>query len=140
MARLDLNATRAARSEAENQPHEVVLGFDASGAEQVFLVRPRMPLEFPSLLARGMFVEAMEIVLVDPSDWEGRMRATVPEEDDLMAIADLYAVDMGESPASAPSSMNGGQSSRPTSKGSTHSTSAKRATAPKRSGSAASTP
>jgi hypothetical protein len=139
MARLDLNATRAARSEAENAPHEVVLGYDASGAEQVFLVRPRMPLEFPAMLARGMFDDAIKLILVDPSDWE-RMRAAIPEEDDLMAMADLYAVDLGESPASAPSSMNGGRSSRPTSSGSTGSTSRKRAGGAKRSGSAASTP
>jgi hypothetical protein len=125
MARINLNATRAARSEAENEPHEVVLGFDAKGEEQVFLVRPRMPLEFPTLLARGMFVEAMEIVLVDSSDWE-RMRKDVPEEDDLLAIADLYSVDLGESPASARSSSNGGPRPKPTSKGSTRSTSPKR--------------
>jgi hypothetical protein len=139
MARIDLNATRAARSEAENQPHEVVLGFDASGAEQVFRLRPRMPLEFPSLLARGLFDEAVKIILVDQEDWE-RMRAAVPEEDDLMAIADLYALDLGESPASARSSTNGGRSSRPTSSGSTRSTSRKRAGAGKRLGSAGSTP
>lgn len=139
MARIDLNATRAARSEAENQPHEVVLGFDASGAEQVFKLRPRMPLEFPVLLARGLFDEAVKIILVDQDDWE-RMRAAVPEEEDLMAIADLYALDLGESPASARSSTNGGQSARPTSSGSTRSTSRKRAGGKRPSGSAASKP
>jgi hypothetical protein len=138
MTRIDLNATRAARTEAQNQPHEVVLGFDASGAEQVFKLRPRMPLEFPSLLARGLFDEAVKLILVDPQDWE-RMRAAVPEEDDLMAIADLYALDLGESSASPPSSSNGGRSSRPTSSGSTVSTSRRRAGAPKPSGSAGST-
>ena len=139
MARIDLNATRAARSEAENQPHEVVLGFDASGAEQVFRLRPRLPLEFSALLARGQADEAMKLVLVDPDDWQ-RMRAAIPEEDELMAIADLYAVDMGESPASNRSSTNGGRPSRPTSSASTRSTSPKRAGGRKPSGPAASTP
>jgi hypothetical protein len=139
MARIDLNAKRAARSEAENEPHEVVLGFDASGNEQVFRLRPRMPLEFPSLLARGLFDDAVKIILVDPADWE-RMREAVPEEDDLMTIADLYALDLGESPASAPSSNNGGRRSRPTSSATTTSTSRRRATAPRPSESGGSTP
>ena len=139
MARLDLNAKRAARTEAENEPHEVVLGFDPDGAEQVFLVRPRMPLEFPSLLARGLFREALELILVDPADWQ-RMRKAVPEEEELLEMANLYGVDVGEAPASTRSSKNGGRSSRPTSRPSTSSTSPKPAGATKRSGSAASTP
>ena len=139
MARLDLNASRAARSEAENEPHEVVLGFDATGAEQVFRLRPRMPLEFPSLLARGLFREAMELILVDPSDWQ-RMREAVPEEDELLEMANLYGVNVGEAPASTHSSSNGGRSSRSTSRPPTISTLPKRAGGPKRSGSAASTP
>jgi hypothetical protein len=139
VARIDLNATRAARSEAENQPHEVVLGFDASGAEQVFLLRPRMPLEFPSLLARGLFREAMELILVNPEDWQ-RMRDAVPEEDELLQMANLYGVDVGEPPASNRSSTNGGRKSRRTSKGSTGSTSPKRAGDPTPSASDASTP
>lgn len=138
MARLDLNAKRAARSEAENEPHEVALGYDPEGNEQVFRLRPRMPLEFPSLLQRGQFREAMELILVDPSDWQ-RMRDAVPEEDELLAMANLYGVDAGEPLASTRSSTNGGPRSRPTSNASTRSTSAKRASAPKPSGSDAST-
>ena len=127
MARLDLNAKRAARSEAENRPHEVVLGFDASGAEQVFLFQPRLHLETTSLLLAGRGDEVLKLNLVNPDDWE-RLRKAVPDESDLLDILnELYAADVGESPASARSSKNGGQNSRPTSKGSTRSTSAKRA-------------
>lgn len=134
MARLDLNAKRAERSEAENEPHEVVLGFDAAGQEQVFRLRPRMPLEFPALLAKGKADEAMELILVDPSDWR-RMRKAIPEDDDLYDIARLYDLDLGEPSASTSSSNNGGPSSRLTSNTSTDSTSAKPAGAKKRSGS-----
>lgn len=133
MARIDLNAKRAARSEAENEPHEVVLGFDDQGVEQVFRLRPRLPLEFSALLARGQADEAMKLVLVDPDDWK-RMRTAVPDDDDLYDIARLYDIDLGESAASTRSSANGGRSSRPTSNASIPSTSARRAGGPKRSG------
>ena len=139
MARLDLNAIRAARSEAENQPHEVVLGFDASGAEQVFLLQPRLHIETTSLLLRGLGDEVLKLNLVNPDDWE-RMHKAIPDEDDLLRILnDLYGADVGESSASARSSTNGGRKSRPTSSGSTRLTSAKRAGGRKPSGSGAST-
>jgi hypothetical protein len=98
-----------------------------------------MPLEFTQLLGEGKLVDAVRLLLVDPDDWE-QMRAALPDDDDLLAIAELYAVDLPESPASPPTSSNGGRTSRPTSRAITTSTSRPRATAPKRSGSAASTP
>ena len=139
MARVDLNAKRAARSEAQNKPHELALGFDASGAELVWLLKPRMPLEFAELLSQGRTGTAMKLLLVNPDDWE-RMREFVPEDDDLYDISRLYDVDLGESSASSPSSNGGGPSSRPTSNGSTGSTSVPAVGGPPPSGSDASTP
>lgn len=122
MARVDLNAKRAARSEAQNKPHELALGFDASGAELVWLLKPRMPLEFAELLSQGRTGTAMKLLLVNPDDWE-RMREFVPEDDDLYDIGRLYDVDLGESSASSASLASGGPSSRLTSDGSTASAS-----------------
>lgn len=124
MARADLNAKRAARSEAENAPHEVALGFDADGKERVFFLKPRLPVAFVELLREGRIREALQLLLVDPADWEP-MRAADLDSDDLMAICELYGVDLPESPASTRSSTNGGPSSRPTSKRRTGSTSHK---------------
>jgi len=132
MATLDLDARRAARTEAEDTPHEVTLG------GHVYPLRARMPLEFTQLLGEGKLVDAVKLLLVDPDDWAD-FRQAVPDDDDLIAITELYGVDLGEAVASAGSSPNGGANSRPTSKPTTGSTSRKRATAPTRSGSAAST-
>jgi hypothetical protein len=138
MARVDLNKKRAARSEAENKPHEVALGFDAGGNEQVFLLKPRMPLEFTDLLAQGTTAQAVKLLLVDPGDWD-RFLAAAPEDEDLLDITDVYGVDLPESSASAPSSKSGGRNSRRTGKRTTTATSARTASAPAPSASAAST-
>lgn len=130
MGKLDLDALRA---EAENTPHEITLG------GRIYLFKPRMPLEFTERLNNGEVVEAIKLLLVDPGDWE-TMRAAIPDDRDLLAISELYAVDMGESRASAPSSRNGNGSLRPTSPTSTASTSPRRASAHKPSGSEGSTP
>ena len=133
MATIDLDARRAARTETENKPHEATLG------GRTYRFKPRMPLEFTDLLnTPGRIAEAIKLILVDPDDW-AEFRQAVPDDDDLIAITELYGVDLGEAVASAGSSLNGGASSRPTSKPTTASTSRKRATAPTRSGSAAST-
>jgi hypothetical protein len=139
MARIDLNAKRAARSEAENEPHEVILGFNDDGTEQIFKLKPRMPLDFTDLLVTGRMGEAMRLLLVDPDDWE-RMHKAEPEEDDLLAVAEVYGVELPESPGSERSSQNGGPSLRRTSSGSTASTSRKRAGGRKPSAPAGSTP
>jgi len=98
-----------------------------------------MPLEFTDLLnTPGRIAEAIKLILVDPDDW-AEFRQAVPDDDDLIAITELYGVDLGEAVASAASSPSGGASSRPTSKPTTASTSRARATARTRSGSAAST-
>jgi hypothetical protein len=130
MAKLNLDALRA---EADMTPHEVTLG------GKTYRLRARMPLEFTQLLGEGQLVDAVQLLLVDPSEW-AQMRAALPDDADLLAIAELYAVDLPESPASPPSSSNGGVSSRPTSNAGIPSISSKRASARKRSGSAGSTP
>jgi hypothetical protein len=119
--RVDLNAKHAARSEAENEPHELVLGYNPDGSEQVFLLRPRLPMEFSALLRRGATDEAIRLILVNPDDWE-RFRREIPDDDDLYDITELYEMVPGESSASTPSSNGDGRSSRPTSNASTTST------------------
>jgi hypothetical protein len=138
---VDLNARRAARTEAENTPHEVVLGVDEDGKEQVFKLKPSLPLEITDLLNVGQFRQAMELLLVDPADWR-RMCAAGVDADDLLAMIDLYGVVLGESQASGSSSTSGGRSSRPTSPTTTPASprSRKSATAPTPPVPAASTP
>lgn len=128
MAKLDLNARRAARSEAEKEPHEVELGHDADGNPLVWRLRPQMPVEYTDLLVQGRMAEALRLLLVDEDDWP-ELRKQVPDDDELTAISELYAVTPPESPASAGSSTSDGTSSRRTSNGSTASTSPTAATA-----------
>lgn len=130
MATLNLDALRA---EADMTPHEVTLG------GQVYRFRARLPLEFADLLNQGQVVEAFKLLLVDPTEWE-QMRAALPDDQDLLAISDMYAVALPELQASQRSSPNGSGSSRPTSNGSTGSTSPRSVSARKRSGSADSKP
>jgi hypothetical protein len=129
MATLDLDARRA---EANLTPHEVTLGGNT------YRLRNPMPLEYLQLLRQGKLVEAVQLLLIDPSEWE-QMRAAIPDEADLTAITKLYEVDEGESSASPSSSANGGRPSKSTSSGSTASTSPQPAGGRKRSGSAGST-
>lgn len=142
MARLDLNAVRAGRSEAENAPHEVVLGHDKDGAEQVFAAPPRMPLLFLDHLAKLQFAEALEALLGSAEAWE-RFAAAGAELDDLIAIAaDLYGIGdlLGEASASRASSPNGGRPSKPTGRRTTGATSPRTATGKPSSASASSSP
>jgi hypothetical protein len=107
VAKLNLDARRAARSEAENEPHEVILG------GHTFRLKPRMPLEFIDLLVSGVLSGALRVLLVDPKQWEALLAAG-PDDGDLADIAALYGVSVPESQGSAPSSTNGGPSSNPT--------------------------
>lgn len=133
MATIDLDARRAARAEAENKPHEVIL------EGRTYLLRPRMPLEFTDLLNAGRMGEAMQLLLVNPEEWAD-LRKAVPDDDDLAGIAEVYAVNLPEAGGSAPSSTNGGSSSKATSLSATDLISQTPATVHKRSGSAASKP
>jgi hypothetical protein len=131
MGKLNLDARRAARSEAENQPHEVVLG------GQTFLLKPRMPIEFMDLLGAGQLGAALRILLVDPGQWDS-FRMGEPDSDDLAEITGLYAVTPPESDGSASSSTNGGPSSKLTLPSDITSTSVRRAMDQAASGSVAS--
>jgi hypothetical protein len=133
MAAIDLDARRAARSEAENTPHELIVG------GRTYRLKPRMPLEFSDRLTEGKLVAAMQLLLVDPAEWEA-LRAAELDDADLVAIADLYAVSLPQSPGSATSSTNGGPSSKPTSSPATPFPWPQPATAPGLSGSAPSSP
>lgn len=118
MTTLDLNAKRAARSEAENTPHEVKLGFDEQGQPRSFLLKPRMPVEYMDLLREERGSEALRLLMVHPEDFE-LLRLEEPDVQELEAITALYAVSAGESAGSPSSSSNGGPSSNTGSKPST---------------------
>jgi hypothetical protein len=131
MAKLDLDALRA---EADMTPHEVTLG------GEVFRLRARLPLEFAELLNEGKLSDAMRLLLIDPAEWE-TMRLALPDDQDLTAIAEMYAVALPELQASQRSSPNGKPSLRPTSPSTIPaSASPRRASGRPRSGSAGSTP
>jgi hypothetical protein len=112
VATLDLNARRAARSEAENKPHELRLGFDKQGNPLVFLLKPRMPVEYMDLLQVEQAGAAIRCLLVDPGQWE-LLHEQEPDVEDLGQITELYAVSLPESAGSPRSSTNGGPSSNP---------------------------
>jgi hypothetical protein len=135
MARtLDLDAKRAARSEAENQPHSLVLG------GQTFELPPRMPLLFLDYLTQMDFGGAMRTLFGEA--WP-KFAVLDPEMDDLIDIAEeLYGIgDFFGRPSGSPaSSDNGGTPAKPTSKHTTGSTSRRAATAPAISGSDGSSP
>ena len=121
MARIDLDAKRAARDEATNTPHEVTLGGDT------FILPARIPLEVIDLMAEGAFREAFGVLLDDPGQVE-RFFAHRPDDGDLEDIMGLYG-QLGESSASPTSSPSSGRRSRPTSTATTGSGSRKLATA-----------
>ncbi|HEV8653106.1 MAG TPA: hypothetical protein VG276_27870 [Actinomycetes bacterium] len=110
MATLDLNARRAARSEAENTPHELTLGHDKDGNPLVFKLKPRMPVEYMDLLQADRGGAALQLLLVDPDQWE-LLRGAEPDVGELEAITRLYTMSSGESAGSPRFSTNGGPNS-----------------------------
>lgn len=117
--RLDLDRLRAARLEAAKEPPLVTLG----GEE--FVLPAELPAEFVVVAARGDMEEAVG-TLLDPADVE-RFWKVRPSVADLMALFEgapgLYGLDVGEPSASENSSPDDGTNSKPTSNGSTRSTS-----------------
>lgn len=122
MAHLDLDAKRAARSEAENASHEVTFG------GEMFLLPPRIPLECLDLMRDGAFREAFRLLLNDEQE-AARFLAHRPDDADLEELMGLYG-EPGESSASPATSANGGRRSKPTSRRPTSSTSRPAPTAP----------
>jgi len=124
MASLDLDAKRAARSEASNEAHEVVFGGES------FTFPAWMPLEFLDYLDAGRMRMAFALLFdedldADPPGGEvtARFFSHRPDNGDLREISRaLYSTNVGESSASPDSSPNGGRPSKPTGKRTTTAT------------------
>jgi hypothetical protein len=118
MASLDLDAKRAARSEAQNEPHEVTFG------GETFTFPAWMPLEFVDYLDAGKMRVAFALLFdedVDADPPGGEVTARFfkhrPDNGDLREISQaLYSTTVGESSASPGSSANGGRPSSKTGK------------------------
>jgi hypothetical protein len=131
MAKLNLDAKRAARSEALNEPHEVTFG------GEMFIFPALVPLEFFDLIDDGTPRKAFALLFdedVDATPAGGEVTARFfahrPDGGDLAAISsDLYATSVGEAVASQDSSANGGRPSSKTGKATITGTSAKTVTA-----------
>jgi hypothetical protein len=122
VAVVDLDAKRAARSEAERKPHQVVFG------GETFSFPPTVPLEALDLMAEGRFRSAFRLLLADDSE-TARFMAHRPDDGDLDELMrGLYGQALGESSASLGSSANGGRPSSKTGKRTTAGTSRKTAT------------
>jgi hypothetical protein len=121
---LSLDAKRAARSEAANEPHEVVFG------GETFAFPAWMPLEYIDHLDAGRMRMAFALLFgedpdADPPGGEvtARFFSHRPDNGDLREISQaLYSTNVGESSASPDSSQNGGRPSKPTGKRTTTAT------------------
>lgn len=129
---IDLDAAKAARLEKSGEPHSFVYG------GETYELPVELPARFAFYLAHGDTDKALEFLLGTETfeAFIDRHRASVQDFQELCtAIAKLYAFsDVGESAASGGSSSNGGNHLRPTSSGSTGSTSPKPAGAKRKSG------
>lgn len=116
--RIDIDAARAARLEAEGEPHELVVG------GKTYEIPPEAPWRFVHYLARNQIGPCMAAV-VGEDGWV-QMSKDVSHADVTELVDQLCNVwglgDAGEADASGSSSPDGGSSSRPTSSGTTAST------------------
>ncbi len=113
----DLDAARAARAEVADDPPVIRLG----GRD--YVLSAEMPLEFADLVLAGRLRLAVGILLDDVEDLEPFM-ANRPTLGDLVELAQIYGFSsLGESLASRTRSGGTTKPSRPTSKGTTASTS-----------------
>lgn len=120
---IDLNARRAARAKATNDPVNVSVG------DESFELVPFVRLAVVDALNEGDIVAASKALLAYPDrDWKAFAQAVTV--DDIGDIIGSYGADPGESSASTLSSENTGEPSGPTSDTSTDSTSPPAATAP----------
>ena len=113
---VDLDAARVARWEAFGVEATVVHG----GKE--WRMVPELPLQFAVATLREDVEGMIGLLLVDPSEAPEFLRTHFTLADLRLLLADVYGVKVGEAPASARSSRNGGKRSRQTSKASTGST------------------
>ena len=129
MGELDLDAARAARAETLGEAPTVING------GETFTFPVEMSLRCVWALMEGDDKAILEELFNGQLE---RFLATNPSRNDVLVLINgvpaLYGLKSpGESPASAGSSSNGSNRSRPTSPATTRSTSAKRSTARKRS-------
>lgn len=126
MARLDLDAARAARAaeaEAKGEDHVLVIG------GQEFSLPVEMPLAFPLALAEADVMGGIRELLGEEqyAEFAANPKTRLSTEDlkELFTgAAELYGFeDVGEALASGSSSLRNGKPSRPTSKRSTAKTS-----------------
>ena len=125
MATVDLDAKRAARSEATNTHHTVRFG------GEIFVFPSRLPLEFLERMTAGAPRAAFAVLLGENPDatpaggeLTARFFSHGPDSGDLEAISEgLYSTSPGELPASQTSSQNGGRPSKRTGKRTTGATS-----------------
>lgn len=118
--RIDIDAARAARLEAEDDTHEFVFG------GQPYTVPAEAPWMFVHHIVRGQIPQALSCAFGEDA-WETISKQA--SKNDVVEIQhrlfDVWGMGTpGESPASSSSSPDGGASSRPISNGSTGSTSA----------------
>lgn len=119
MPRLDLNAARAARAAKRGEPMTIELGDPA----QSFKLVDELPVEVTEKATAGDVVGAMKALLANPEqDWT-RLSEIGLSYDDILAIVEFYGTSLGESQASAISSKMNSAPSKPTSSGTTASTS-----------------
>lgn len=122
MAHGDLDALAAVRAEGRGEPPTITF------KGETFELPPEMPIAVvEAWVADADAVTFGQAILGD--EWD-RFRALNPSREDVWALGaqaqELWNVSPGESRASDDSSSMSGRRSRPTSNGSTRSTSAKR--------------
>ncbi len=110
-APIDLDAARAARSEAEKEDRTVIFG----GEE--FTVGPMVPLAVIEAMAQGMLATAARELFGDEAD---RFFAHRPDDRDLVVLLEhLAGQPVGNSSASGGSSRSNGARSKRTSRATT---------------------
>lgn len=106
---LDLNAKRAARSQARGEGMQMLLG------EETFELVDELPIEIGEMASNGEMWSAFKVMLRDPDgDWE-RLRKCRPSFNDIMDVVEYFGTTLGESVRSSETSATTGQPSRPTS-------------------------
>lgn len=135
MAELDLDAVKAAKSEATKEPHRLKLRdvhFELPGACPGLLFDVMLEGQLAETQAEQirLGVELFHRIkkIVGPEKWEALLDAGFDADDFevlFQGVAKVYGFTVGESRASRGSSPNGGRRARPTSNGSTRSTSRK---------------
>jgi hypothetical protein len=125
-----LTAARQAREEAIGGPRPVEF------FGETFEFPPELPIDYGLLLDQGNLRGAVALMVGD--DHVDRFMDLRPSANDLIEVARMYGVEMGESAPSAPPLNRAGRRSRATSNGGTSSTSATSAGGRVPSGAAAS--